>query len=76
MKMKGLKHHKRTFGQSTIKHLIKPSPAGHHANFKKILPSAMAKLIAEGLFVVDDTIEGGYRITQKGREKLADLQNE
>lgn len=46
---------------------------GHHANFTRILPKQMEKLLAEGLFVRDENVEGGYRITPLGRQKLKEF---
>ena len=44
---------------------------GNKPAFGKILPSKMAELVREGLFEPHD---GSYRITAKGRAKLAELE--
>lgn len=52
------------------------STRGRRANspvFEKILPSAMLKLVEDGLFIKDDTADGGYRITDKGKQLLKNL---
>ena len=59
---------------STIKQLVTPIPKTHTANFSQILPSAMAKLITEGLFIADPSVEGGYRITPAGRKRLREIE--
>ena len=70
------KRNKRTFYHSgvagTLKGLITPNPRTHDANFSRILPRKMAQLVAEGLFEPDGN--GSYRITEKGRAKLAELE--
>jgi uncharacterized protein with ATP-grasp and redox domains len=43
-------------------------------NFRKILPSAVQKMVEQGLFVEDPGADGGYRITEKGRAVLAELE--
>ena len=65
--------HSGTGSPSTIKALVTPSRQSHAANFKRILPSAMAKLVEQGLFEPCSDEEGGYRITAKGRAILDDL---
>ena len=70
------KRNKRTFYHAgvtgTFKGLIKPNPRTHDANFSLVLPRKMAQLVAEGLFEPDGN--GSYRITEKGRTKLAELE--
>lgn len=44
---------------------------GHDANFKQILPTKMAELVAQGLF---EPWEGTYRITKRGKAVLAKLE--
>lgn len=43
----------------------------HEASFDKILPSAMDKLIADGLFEPDGN--GSYKITELGKAHLKSL---
>lgn len=42
-------------------------------DFSKVLPTAMADLVARGLFVADPEVDGGYRITEEGRALLRQL---
>lgn len=56
----------------TVKQLVNPHPATHEANFRLILPKAMDQLVKDGLFEPDG--QGSYRITKKGRQKLAELE--
>jgi predicted transcriptional regulator len=44
---------------------------GNTPAFGKVLPGKMAELVREGLFEPHD---GTYRITAKGRAKLAELE--
>lgn len=44
---------------------------GHDANFDRILPTQMAKLLRDGLFEPDG--HGSYRITELGRRRLEEL---
>ncbi len=46
---------------------------GRHANFDRILPKQMEKLLTEGLFVRDENVEGGYRITPLGMKRLKEF---
>lgn len=57
----------------TVKQLIGLTISkGHDANFTRILPKTMDKLVAEGLFIkIDDT----YQITEKGKKILKDFEN-
>jgi DNA-binding PadR family transcriptional regulator len=43
---------------------------GHDADFSRILPSTMKKLVEDGLF---EPWEGSYRITDKGRRVLKQI---
>jgi hypothetical protein len=58
----------------TLQQLITPARRDHKPSFDQLLPKAMAELVAEGLFVRDPTVEGGYRITDLGRARLAELE--
>lgn len=56
----------------TVKGLLSPSRRTHEANFSMILPREMDRLVRIGLFEPDGN--GSYRITAKGRTKLAELE--
>lgn len=58
----------------TAKQLINPSRLTHDANFSRILPREMDRLVREGLFEPDGN--GSYRITEKGRAKLVELEGD
>ena len=73
------RQHVHTGAKTTIQQLLDGATTGHHslshdANFKRILPQAMAKLVAEGLFEPDGL--GSYKITAKGREVLKRMETE
>lgn len=71
---RGIYHHYHSGTAGTTKLLVTPSRRTHDANFRRILPSAMKKMMEEGLFEPDG--EGSYRITQKGLQKLVELEQE
>ena len=68
------RRHHTGHARSFLQDIVSPLRYGHEANFKRILPSAMAKLVDEGLFVADASVEGGYRITDLGKARLRALE--
>ena len=64
--------HNHSGAASTVKGLLTPGRRSKTANFDQVLPRKMAQLVAEGLFEPDGN--GSYRITEKGRAKLAELE--
>lgn len=60
----------------TASRLINPPKHSGIPDFRKILPTAMKKLVAEGLFEpdgLDDTGAATYKITAKGLARLQEL---
>jgi hypothetical protein len=56
---------------STVVQLIRPGRNTHEANFRRILPGAMDKLVEEGLFERDGD---SYKITLLGQQRLVELE--
>ncbi len=73
MRPRANKKHKTHTGGAATQQLVQlhGGAASHEANFRRILPSAMAKLLADGLFEPDGM--GSYKITAKGEAKLKEL---
>lgn len=62
--------------KSTEAGLVRPTRS-HAADFRRILPGQMDKLVAEGLFERlphDELGRPQYRITDKGRQVLKDME--
>jgi predicted transcriptional regulator len=65
------KYHSGSAG--TLVGLTTPSRLSHCANFNQILPKTLKMLVDEGLFEPNENVEGGYRITTLGLERLKDI---
>lgn len=68
---------RREFGShaaGTVKQLVRPTSRGHGPRFDRVLPGMMKRLVAEGLFVADASADGGYRITERGRARLREIE--
>jgi hypothetical protein len=57
----------------TVAGLVTPPRQSHCANFNQILPKALKMLVDEGLFEPNENVEGGYRITMLGLQRLKDI---
>lgn len=70
------RHHAHTGGgrSGTVQQLarLQGGTCHHEANFRRILPSAMKKLVADGLFEPDNN--GEYKITKLGLAHLKSLE--
>lgn len=73
------RHRMKTTDKSTALDLVGSAvgiPRGrrdHAPAFGLVLPRKMDELVERGLFVRDENVEGGFRITDKGRKLLREL---